>query len=69
MADISKIKTPDGVEYNFKDLEARSDIVDLQNAVSGASSQVAFSFAPQQIIGTRYSFVFVDADDADATSY
>lgn len=35
MADISKITLPSGSVYNFKDNQARSDIADIQAAISG----------------------------------
>lgn len=35
MADISKITLPSGTTYNLKDAQARSDIADLQNAITG----------------------------------
>lgn len=35
MADISKITLPSGTTYNIKDAQARSDIADLQTAISG----------------------------------
>ena len=40
MADISKIKTPNGNEYNIKDTTCRSDISDLTTSVSGLQSRV-----------------------------
>lgn len=35
MADISKITLPSGSSYNIKDAQARSDIADMRNALSG----------------------------------
>lgn len=35
MPDISKITLPSGTVYNLKDAQARSDIADLQSAISG----------------------------------
>ena len=35
MADISKITLPSGSIYNFKDAQARSDIADIQRAITG----------------------------------
>lgn len=40
MADISKIKTPNGNEYNIKDTTCRSDISDLTTSVGGLQSRV-----------------------------
>lgn len=40
MADLSKIKLPSGSEYNLKDAQARNDIQNLQNAMTGQVSLI-----------------------------